>query len=138
MNLQRKSVSKLTSMIISLMRFPLPMAVCAVHTFHKHPITVKGSYYDPSQYPVTNFMLDFVEKFVADFSVPTFFFHGFGRRVHCRLYRHPCCSDGSLPADRKGVTTPVAHSHGPELTAIRVLSRGILPTAEFARINLSA
>lgn len=58
------------------------MAVCAVHTFHKHPITVKGSYYDPSQYPVTNFILDFVEKFVADFSVPTFFFHGFGRRVH--------------------------------------------------------
>lgn len=47
MNLQRKSVSKLTSMIISLVRFPLPMAVCAVHTFHKYPITAKGICYDP-------------------------------------------------------------------------------------------
>lgn len=100
MTLQHKSVSKLTSMIISLVRFPLPMAVCAVHTFHKHPITVKGSYYDPSQYPVTNFMLDFVEKFVADFSVPTFFFisgllffaNGMSTDIFKNKLRHRCSS----------------------------------------------
>lgn len=50
------------------------MAVVAVHTFTKHPFTIKGNHYDPTQYPITNFMLDFGERFVHDFSVPTFFF----------------------------------------------------------------
>lgn len=87
-------------MIISLVRFPLPMAVCAVHTFHKYPITAKGICYDPSQYPVTNFMLDFVEKFVADFSVPTFFFisgllffaNGMSTDIFKNKLRHRCSS----------------------------------------------
>lgn len=50
------------------------MAVVAVHTFVKTPFVVKGIEYDPSGNPVTMATLNFVDKFVADFSVPTFFF----------------------------------------------------------------
>ena len=53
---------------------------------------------------------------------------GFGRRIHCLLYRYSCSTDGALPADRESVASHAAHSHRPELMANHTLSLHIMPT----------
>lgn len=69
-----RGVSELTSRIIALVRFPLPLAVMAVHVFRTKPFTAHGVDYSFDDMPLTNTLLSFVQQFVADFSVPTFFF----------------------------------------------------------------
>ena len=61
-------------MVIALVRFPLPMAVMAIHFFRMAPFEVKGTEYNPAENPITAAFIRFIDIFVGDFSVPTFFF----------------------------------------------------------------
>ncbi len=69
-----KNISPITSMAIAILRFPLPMAVMAIHFFRMESISIKGVVYDPSIFPITSFFIRLIDIIVGDFSVPVFFF----------------------------------------------------------------
>lgn len=91
MKSRNNKISPVTSMVIALVRFPLPMAVMAIHFFRMAPFDIKGVTYDPASFPLTRFFIRFVDIFVGDFSVPVFFFvpgflffaGGFSFRSYC-------------------------------------------------------
>ena len=85
-------VSPETSRAIAILRFILPFAVIAEHSFILNTFHVKGMVYDFANYPISRGLVYFIQTFVADFAVPCFFFisgylffsSGFSRDIYRR------------------------------------------------------